>query len=278
VTVADPVLITGCSTGIGRATATALVAAGRLVYASARSTASLDDLASAGARPLALDVTSEESMRAAVAAVEAEHGRVGTLVNNAGFGAYGPVEEVGLDEVRRQFETNVFGLGRMCQLVLPAMRARGGGRIVNVSSMGGRLSFPAGGWYHASKYAVEGLSDVLRVEVAGFGVDVVLIEPGLIRTGFESVASSGLEAETTEPSGPYARLRQVADEVMRHGYQGRSAAGPDAVARVIVRAVTARRPRTRYVVTPTAKLLVQTRRWGGDHVWDTVVRRMYRIS
>ena len=145
-------------------------------------------------------------MRAAVAAVEAEHGSVGTLVNNAGYGVYGPVEEVAMDDVRREFETNVFGLGRLTQLVLPGMRAAGRGRIVNMSSMGGRLVYPTGGWYHASKYAVEALSDALRVEVAPFGISVVLVEPGLIRTEFEAVASGGLAPHAA--TGPYAALRK----------------------------------------------------------------------
>jgi NAD(P)-dependent dehydrogenase (short-subunit alcohol dehydrogenase family) len=207
--------------------------------------------------------------------VEKEHGRVGTLINNAGYGAYGPVEEVPLDEVRREFETNVFGLGRMCQLVLPAMRAAGRGRIINISSMGGRVTFPAGGWYHASKYAVEALSDSLRVEVASFGIRVVLVEPGLIRTEFGSVASSGLTG--TGSDGPYAGIRAAADSVTEQNYRSRMAVGPDAVARVVRRAMAASRPQARYLVTPAAKVLVHTRRLGGDRVWDSVVRRSFRL-
>src|ERR687886_107606 len=221
----DPVLVTGCSSGIGKATAQALVAVGHTVYATARKPSTLTELEAAGARTMALDVTDEGSMTAAVAAIEAEHGAVGTLVNNAGYGVYGPVEEVPMDEVRREFETNVFGLGRLTQLVLPAMRAAGRGRIVNVSSMGGRLVYPTGGWYHASKYAVEAMSDALRVEVKPFGISVVLVEPGLIRTEFESVASGGLAAQG---SGPYAALRAQSDEVMRRGYRSRLGAEPAA--------------------------------------------------
>ncbi len=273
--IGDPVLVTGCSSGIGRATAQALVAAGHTVYATARRPETLADLQAAGARTLALDVTDEDSMKTAVAAVEDEHGTVGTLVNNAGYGVYGPVEEVAMDDVRRQFETNVFGLGRLTQLVLPGMRAAGGGRVVNVSSMGGRLVYPTGGWYHASKYAVEALSDALRVEVKPFGVDVVLVEPGLIRTEFESVASGGLSPEAA--SGPYAVLRRTSDEVMRRGYSSRLGAEPSAVADVIVRAVAARRPRSRYVVTPAAKAQVQLRRLGGDRLWDAFVGRAYGL-
>jgi len=273
---ADPVLITGCSSGIGKVTARRLTEAGHTVYATARRPETLTDLSAAGAHVLALDVTDEESMAAAVKAVEAEHGSVGTLVNNAGYGLYGPVEEVAMSDVRREFETNVFGLGRLTQLVLPGMRATGRGRIVNISSMGGRIVFPTGGWYHASKYAVEALSDALRVEVAPFGVTVVLVEPGLIRTEFESVASSGLAPEAA--SGPYAQMRRSADEVMRQAYRSRAGAPPEAVADVIRKAVEARRPRTRYVVTPAAKAQVQLRRLGGDRVWDAFVRRAYRLN
>jgi NAD(P)-dependent dehydrogenase (short-subunit alcohol dehydrogenase family) len=271
----DPVLITGCSSGIGRATALHLTRAGHTVYATARRPETLVELQAAGARTMALDVTDEASMVAAVQAVESEHGRVGTLVNNAGFGVYGPVEEVPMSEVRREFETNVFGLGRLTQLVLPAMRAARQGRIVNVSSMGGRLVFPSGGWYHASKYAVEAMSDALRVEVAPFGISVVLVEPGLIRTEFESVASSGLASK--DATGPYADLRRNSDEVMRQAYRSRAGADPDAVAEVIRKAVEAGRPRTRYVITRAAKAQVQLRRLGGDRVWDRVVSRAYRI-
>lgn len=271
----DPVLITGCSSGIGRASAKALLAAGFTVYATARRPATLVDLVDLGAHRLALDVTDEASMQAAVAHVCARHGHVGALVNNAGYGAYGPVEEVPLDDVRRQFETNLFGLGRMCQLVLPGMREAGRGRIVNIGSMGGRATFPTGGWYHASKYAVEAVSDALRIEVAPFGVDVVLVEPGLIRTAFEDVAGAGLDAVET---GPYGALRRTSREVSARNYAGRGAADPDAVAAVVVDSLLAGRPRPRYVVTGQAKALVQLRRLGGDRVWDAAVRRVYRWS
>ena len=271
----DPVLVTGCSSGIGRATAAHLVAAGHTVYATARRPETLRDLETAGARTLALDVTEESSMVAAVKAVEAEHGAVGTLVNNAGYGVYGPVEEVPMADVRREFETNVFGLGRLTQLVLPGMRAAARGRIVNISSMGGRLVFPTGGWYHASKYAVEAMSDALRVEVRPFGISVVLVEPGLIRTEFESVASGGLSPE--QAVGPYAQLRKDSDDVMRRGYRSRMGAEPSAVAAVVAQAVEASHPRTRYVVTPAAKAQVQLRRLGGDRLWDAFVSRAYRL-
>src|SRR6478736_2075909 len=185
----EAVLVTGCSSGIGRATAEHLASKGRTVYATARRLDSIRELEAAGCKLLELDVTDDQSMAAAVKTVEDAEGAVGVLVNNAGYSQSGAVESVPMDAVRRQFETNVFGLVRMCQLVLPAMRRQRWGRIVNVSSMGGRLVFPGGGFYHGTKYAVEAISDALRFEVKGFGVDVILIEPGLIKTEFGETAA-----------------------------------------------------------------------------------------
>src|SRR4051794_40883947 len=196
----EAVLITGCSTGIGRATAEHLATRGHTVYATARRLDSIADLEAHGCRLLELDVTDDASMTAAVKTVEEAEGAVGVLVNNAGYSQSGAVESVSMDAVRRQFETNVFGLVRMCQLVLPGMRRQRWGRIVNLSSMGGRLVFPGGGYYHATKFAVEALSDALRFEVKGFGVDVVLIEPGLIKTEFGTAAVGSLAEDT---DGPY---------------------------------------------------------------------------
>src|SRR3954454_16490353 len=194
----EAVLITGCSSGIGRATAEHLAKRGHTVYASARKLDSIKDLETHGCRLLALDVTDDASMAAAVKTVEDAEGAVGVLVNNAGYSQSGAVESVPMDAVRRQFETNVFGLVRMCQLALPGMRNQRWGRIINISSMGGRLVFPGGGYYHASKYAVEALSDALRFEVKGFGVDVVIIEPGLIKTEFGTAAVSSLEPAASD--------------------------------------------------------------------------------
>lgn len=268
----DPVLVTGCSTGIGRATADLLVKAGHTVYATARRPETLHELAEAGARTLALDVTSEESMRAAVQQVEAEHGRVGTLVNNAGYGQYGPVEEVDLDAVRRMFETNVFGLARLVQLVLPEMRRAGRGRIVNIGSMGGRFAFPVAGYYHATKYAVEAISDSLRGEVRRFGVDVVLVEPGAIRTSFEETVSASL-TEVGGDGSAYAALVHSVAAGNAGAYRNRLVStGPEKVARVVLKAVESPRPRARYVVTPAARALIAARTLGGDRVWDALVR------
>jgi len=272
-----PVLVTGCSTGIGRATAQRLAQSGFTVYATARRRESIADLEAAGCRLLALDVTEEDSMRAAVAAVEEAEGAVGALVNNAGYSQSGAVEEVPLDEVRRQFETNVFGLVGMAQLVLPAMRARRSGRIVNVGSMGGKLTFPGGGFYHATKYAVEALSDALRFEVQGFGIQVSLIEPGLIRTQFAETAVSSVDGAG---DGAYARFNRAVAAMTVGAYEGplaRLGGGPESVAKTIERALTASSPKPRYPVTPSARLIMAQRRVMPDRVWDRFLTTQYPI-
>ena len=270
------VLITGCSSGIGEATAGRLARTGWTVYATARRPETLADLAAAGCRTLALDVTSEESMSSAVDTMLGEAGRIDALVNNAGYSQSGAVETLDLDDVRRQFETNVFGLLRMCQLVLPSMRAQGAGRIVNISSMGGRLVFPGGGAYHATKYAVEALSDAMRFEVAGFGVAVVIVEPGLITTNFENAAVASMEGNDDDTYADFnARVAKATKEVyagpMRH-----LGGGPDVVAKVIVKVLDARRPRIRYTVTPSAALSIRMRNLMGARAWDAMLKTQFR--
>jgi NAD(P)-dependent dehydrogenase (short-subunit alcohol dehydrogenase family) len=272
------VLITGCSSGIGRATAEHLLARGWTVYATARRRETLAELEARGARTLALDVTDEGSMAAAVHAVESEEGAVGVLVNNAGYSQSGAVESVPMERVRAQFETNVFGLIRMCQLVLPGMRAQRSGTIVNVSSMGGKLTFPGGGLYHATKHAVEAVSDALRFEVRGFGVDVVVIEPGLIRTGYGEAAAHAV-AEGTDAGGPYREFnRRVADATVRvyeKGPLAKLGGPPEAVARKIEQALVAERPRARYTVTPSAKAMLAQRALLPDGAWDALMRSQF---
>ena len=270
-----PVLITGCSTGIGRATAERLTADGWNVHATARRPDSIEDLREHGCKTHALDVTKERSMTAAVKAVEKD-GPVGALINNAGYSQSGAIETIPMESVRRQFETNVFGLIRMCQLVLPSMRAAGSGRIVNLSSMGGKLTFPGGGIYHGTKHAVEALSDAMRFEVAGFGIDLVVIEPGLIITEFGETAAGSL-AEVDE-HGPYAKFNSVVAKVTANAYSGPLAkfgAGPEAVAEKISTALTAKRPSTRYKVTLSAKFMLGLRRAMTDRMWDRMVRSQY---
>jgi len=264
----DAVLITGCSSGIGRAAAISLHEAGFRVYATARDVDALTSLAERGLRTLALDVTDEASMTQAVAATESDADAIGVLINNAGYGLYGPVEQQPMAEIRRQFETNVFGLIRLTQLVLPGMRQRRRGRILNVSSMGGRATLPGGAFYHASKYAVEAISDALRMEVAQFGIDVVLIEPGPVDTPWNQVASGSLSTavpgagsaapgdgpdggSASDPGDPYAAYKAAVAAsfvTAQRGPLARLSSSADDIAAVITRAVTARRPRTRYLI------------------------------
>jgi NAD(P)-dependent dehydrogenase (short-subunit alcohol dehydrogenase family) len=270
-----PVLITGCSTGIGRATAERLAGDGWNVHATARRPESIEDLAERGCKTHALDVTDERSMGSAVEEVEKD-GQIGALINNAGYSQSGALETIPMDSVRRQFETNVFGLLRMCQLVLPSMRSAGSGRIVNLSSMGGKLTFPGGGVYHATKHAVEAVSDAMRFEVKEFGVDVVIIEPGLIITEFGETAAGSL-AEIEE-HGPYSKFNSDVARVTANAYTGpmaRFGAGPEAVAAKISRALTVGRPRTRYTVTASAKAMLGMRRLSTDRMWDRFVRSQY---
>jgi NAD(P)-dependent dehydrogenase (short-subunit alcohol dehydrogenase family) len=273
------VLITGCSSGIGHATAERLADNGWTVYATARNADKLSELADKGCKTLSLDVEDEDSMKAAVAEVEQAEGAVGVLINNAGYSQSGAVESVPMDKVRKQFETNVFGLVRMTQLVLPGMRKQGWGRVVNISSMGGKLVFPGGGYYHATKYAVEAISDALRYEVKGFGIDVVLIEPGLIVTNFGGTAAGSIGNGSDEDgSDAYEKFNKAVGDATAGIYEGPAAklgGPPEAVAKVIDKALSSKRPKPRYTVTPSAKLLMTQRRLMSDRMWDRMMRTQF---
>jgi len=268
------VLVTGCSSGIGRAAVARFAAAGWQVVATARRPDTIADLGSERVSTLALDVCDEASMQNAVTAATERHGGIDVLVNNAGYGMQAPVEEADLDAVRRQFETNVFGLVRLTQLVLSGMRERGHGRIINISSMGGRLTFPGGGFYHATKHAVEAISDALRLEVAGFGIQVVLVEPGPVLTEFGNTTVATIAGD----SGPYAEFKQRLGQRLNAAYDGRRsnlASTAEAVAETIVKAAQARRPRARYLVGPMAHALVTTKRVLPDRAFDALIRSQY---
>jgi len=267
------VLITGASSGIGRAAAELLLKSGYTVYAGARRVEKMRDLADLGARVLALDVSVEESLRRAVDTVLREAGGIDVLVNNAGYGAHGAVEDVPVSEARRQFEVNLFGPARLTQLVLPGMRARGGGRIINISSIAGKIGMPTGGWYHASKHALEAYSDALRMETAQFGIKVVLIEPGPIKTEWDDTAIVNLEKYSG--SGPYAPMVGRLTEKFRAGYRS-GAPGPGVVARAILKAARSSNPAPRYVVPFRASLILFSRWLLPDRVWDFVIRRALR--
>jgi len=268
------VLVTGCSSGIGHATALALVRAGFPVWAAARDAGRLAELERAGCRVLELDVTDEESRAAAVRQVEAEHGAVGVLINNAGHGGGGPVEEVPLAVVRETFETNVFAVIRLCQLVLPGMRAQRSGLIVNLGSAAGLVTPPTGCPYAMTKYAVESLCDALRPEVAPFGIQVTLIEPGAVRTRF--MANSELHQAADDVDSPYAVYKANVAKMAAHAHRdgARGVLEADDVAAVILKAVTTPRPKARYKAGSQARLAPVARRILGDRGWDAFMRRL----
>ncbi|HEV3072241.1 MAG TPA: SDR family NAD(P)-dependent oxidoreductase [Solirubrobacteraceae bacterium] len=275
--VAKAVLITGCSSGIGEATARRLAGSGWSVYATARKPEAIAHLSEHGCKTLALDVTEEASMQAAVAEVVRAEGAVGVLINNAGYSQGGAVEQVSMQDVRRQFETNVFGAIRMAQLTLPGMRAQRWGKVVNIGSMGGRLTFPGAGLYHATKYSLEALSDAMRFEVRGFGVDVILIEPGLIVTEF---ANNALVAGNHDGDGenPYADFESKLAVLTKGVYEGpirHLGGGPEVVAKAIDKAIKRRRAPTRVQVTPSARLTIMQRKLMPDRVWDAAMRSQF---
>ena len=252
------VLLTGASSGIGKATARALLEAGYVVYAAARRVEKMVDLKGLGAHVLAMDVTDDASMTEGVARIAGEQGGVDILINNAGYGSYGAIEDVDMAEARRQFEVNVFGLARLTQLVLPHMREQTFGKIVNITSMGGKIYTPLGGWYHATKFAVEALSDCLRFETKLFGIDVVVIEPGGIKTEWGGIATEGLLK--TSGGTAYGEMARKAADLMERSYEDPKISEPEVIAEAILKGIAARRPNTRYVAGYMAKTYLLFRR------------------
>ena len=266
-------LVTGGSSGIGEQTALRLQGAGFTTYAVARRVDRMSRLAESGVTTFAMDVTDDASMTGGIGRILDEHGRVDVLVNNAGYGSYGAVENVPIDEARRQFEVNVFGLARLVQLVTPRMREQKSGRIINLSSVGGKYYEPLGAWYHATKFAVEGFSDSLRLELAPYGIRVVIVEPGPIRTEWNTIARDGLVASSA--GTPYERQAEGVRARIESGEAPAFSSGPDVVAKAIVRAATARRPKTRYPVGRGARSIVTARRLLPDRALDAVIGRLY---
>jgi NAD(P)-dependent dehydrogenase (short-subunit alcohol dehydrogenase family) len=266
-------LVTGGSSGIGEATARAFLAKGFTVYAVARRVDRMSALEPDGVLTFAMDVTDDASMVAGIERIITEQGRIDVLVNNAGYGSYGAVEDVPIDEARRQFEVNVFGLARLVQLVTPHMRSRRSGRIINISSVGGKFYEPFGAWYHATKFAVEGFSDSLRMELRPFGIKVVLIEPGPIRTEWNEIARDSLLERSGD--GPYADWARRAHGVLERFDDPSRASSPEEVADKIVKATLAKRPAARYPVGRGARVLTTSRDLLPDRVFDEAVSRMY---
>lgn len=268
-------LVTGASSGIGEATAKELAKAGFTVYAAARRVQRMEHLSALGIRPLAMDVTDDPSMEAGVTAIVEATGRIDVLVNNAGYGSYGALEDVPLDEARAQMDVNVFGAARLTQLVLPHMRAQRSGTVVNVTSMGGKITTPLGGWYHATKFALEALSDCLRMEIAPFGIHVVIIEPGGVRTEWADIAAD--KVREVSAGGAYADQGAAMATSLSSELSSRISSRPELIGRTIVRAVTAKRPRTRYAVGSGAKPLIALRTLLPDRAFDVVVQRLSQM-
>ncbi|MFE3229735.1 oxidoreductase [Nocardia sp. NPDC059228] len=264
-------LVTGASSGIGEATARKLADLGYTVYGAARRIDRLQKLADHAIHPLAMDVTDDASMTAGIARIIGETGRIDVLVNNAGYGSFGAIEDVPLDEARYQFEVNVFGAARLAQLVLPHMREQRSGTIVNITSMGGKIYTPLGGWYHGTKFALEGLSDCLRLEAQPFGVNVVVIEPGGIATEWGGIAADNLRKVSGDTA--YASQAQAVATLLSSESNARRNSPPQVIADAIGKAVTARRPRTRYTVGFGARPLIFVKWLLPDRAFDAIIKR-----
>lgn len=263
-------LVTGASSGMGKSIARRLIQDGYQVYVAARNVEKMADLVSVGAQPLRMDISVDEEIVSGVNTILAETGGVDVLVNNAGFGLYGPVEEIGIDEARYQFEVNLFGAARLTQLLLPAMRSRRSGHIINITSMGGKMYSLLGAWYHATKHALEGWSDCLRLEVAGFGIKVVIVEPGVIETGFGDAASDSIVRQRLA-SGPYGHLVKMVAMSIKKTYGQGTGSSPEVIAEVVSRAVKSSNPHTRYAAGKFAKMLIRMRVWLGDRMFDRII-------
>jgi short-subunit dehydrogenase len=261
------ILITGASSGMGKTTAQELIKSGHKVYCAARSINKMKDLENASGKILEMDVSKEESISAGVETLIRSEGKIDVLWNNAGYGLYGPVEEVGLDKARYQFEVNLFGLAALTQQVLPHMRKQKSGLIINTSSMGGKIYTPLGAWYHATKHALEGWSDCLRLELKEFGINVVVLEPGLIDTGFAAGVDHHFSKESTE--GPYKRMVTSLLNATSNGSMKGSS--PMVIAKTIKRIIKAKKPKTRYLVGAMAKPLVRIRKIFGDKKYDKII-------
>lgn len=264
------ILITGASSGMGKVTSKELIKQGHSVYAVARRLDQMQDIQMMGGFTLQMDITIDSDIQDVVNVIVQKEGRIDILINNAGYGSYGAVEDVSLDEARRQFDVNLFGLARLTQLVLPIMRKNKSGRIVNISSMGGKVYSPFGAWYHATKHALEGWSDCLRIETKPFGIDVVVIEPGGIKTPWGIIAAENLKK--TSGDGAYAeRSNKVADSMIDMFTTGKYLTDEVVVSNTIIKASLVKKPKTRYAIGYMAKPVLFMRKFISDRMLDKIV-------
>ncbi len=269
------VLISGATSGIGEQSAYALKALGYTVYGGARNTKKLEELQHKGIKTIYLDVTNDASMQMCVHHIIHNEGRIDVLINNAGYGLFGSIEDTSMQKAKEQMEVNVFGLARLTQLVLPHMRKQKDGKIINIASIGGRVWTPYGGWYHASKFAVEGLSACLRLETKPFNIDVILIEPGAIATNWAHIAASHLEDSTKDSA--YAKQAKRVATAMRDMYNSRQLTHPKTIAKCVAKAVQAHNPKIRYVRGYRAKSAILLHKMLGDNAYDQVLKLIYKL-
>ncbi|EPG74943.1 PF08643 family protein [Leptospira fainei serovar Hurstbridge str. BUT 6] len=267
------VLITGASSGIGKATAEILARNGFIVYGAARRLSEMDELKKLGGHPIQLDVTDAKTIERVIDQIIESEGKIDVLINNAGFGLYGSIEDTSIEDAKYQFEVNIFGLAKLIQSVIPHMRKQGSGKIINISSVSGKTYAPLSGWYHASKHAVEGLSDCLRLELKPFGIDVVIIEPGLIDSNFNDYIDPLLKRSS---GGAYDAMANKIANISRGYVEKGRKSSPKVIATAILDAINSSKPKRRYAVGRLAKPILFIRRWLGDGVFDKLVMRQYK--
>ncbi len=263
------ILLTGASAGIGNATAIRLIGEGHIVYGAARRIDKMEGLTKIGGHTIPLDITKQDDIENVVNKIIEEQGRIDVLINNAGYSVYGAIEDVSMEDAKRQFDVNLFGLGYLTQKVLPYMRAQKSGHIINVSSIGGKIYMALGGWYHASKHALEGWSDCLRLETKQFGIKVSIIEPGAIQTEFSNVMNKPMIDRSKD--GAYEKLCKAIIEANKGVYDGSPSTSPDIIAKTISRAISSKNPKTRYSAGKMAKPILFMRRWFSDRLFDRLI-------
>ena len=263
------ILITGASSGMGKVTAEWLIKEGHIVYGAARRVEKMNDLVELGGHAIKLDVTKEDEIEACVKQIISEQGKIDVLVNNAGYSVYGSIEDVTLQDARRQFEVNLFGLASLTQKVLPYMRKQNSGHIINVTSIGGKIYMALGGWYHATKHALEGWSDCLRLETKQFGIKVSIIELGAIKTEFGDVMNQPMIDRSK--GGPYEGIANAIIEANKGAYDDSPSTSPNVIAKTISKAIASKNPKTRYAAGKMAKPLLFLRRWLSDKAFDKMI-------
>ena len=264
------IIVTGASSGIGKATALQMIKEGHIVYGAARRVEKMQDLVSAGGKAITMDVTDHKQVHSEIQKIITTEGRVDVLVNNAGYAVYGPIEEVDYNRAKRQFDVNLFGLAEVTKAVLPTMRDQNSGTIINISSVGGKIYSPLGAWYHATKHALEGWSDCLRLEVKQFGIDVVIVEPGAIKTEFDEA----MDHQFGETTGPYGPMKRTMEKVMVNAYKPGNYSEPTVIAETVSKAVSSKSPKTRYAAGKMAKQTLLGRKWLSDKGFDKMIMSM----